>query len=124
MKKSKNSYLLFGVTIFFFLFVFFGFLFLNKVTIRTYFTLTAIPLTENEVVVAADLDKKIEKGKFFYLKNKKIFYEIEDITKEDNYHYYVLSLSKKIDRSKNMDISIPLEKKSLLKILYQNWRLE
>ena len=66
----------------------------------------------------------IQKQKYFYYRDQKISYQIEEQENQKEYNSYVLSLSKKI-KEKNMgEISFLLKKEKLWIILYENWRLE
>ena len=126
MKNDKFYFCLFLITfLFLFLFLLSIYIF-SKITIRDYLTLTGISLKEKQIMIILDKKngKKIEQNKFLYYKSKKIFFHILEEKKEKDYNFYLLQLSKKVKEGNNINLTLPLTKESLLKILYRNWRLE
>lgn len=120
----KNNNLLTVGTIIFFIMIILTILFLKKITIFDYQSITCnINNKEIETVVSKEQLDNITKNKFFYYQGKKYIYKIiENIEKEDLV-YLVLSTNNKISKNKVGNIYIPIKKISLLKVLIKSWRL-
>lgn len=120
----KNNNLLTVGTIIFFIMIILTILFLKKITIFDYQSITCnINNKEIETVISKEQLNNITKNKFFYYQGKKYIYKIiENIEKEDLV-YLVLSTNNKLSKNKVGNIYIPIKKISLLKVLIKSWRL-
>lgn len=120
---KKNNLLTIG-TIIFFIIIIFTILFLKKVTIFDYQTITCnINNKEIETVISKKQLDNITKNKFFYYQGKKYIYKIIENIEKDDLVYLILSTNKKLSKNKVGNIYIPIKKISLLKVLIKSWRL-
>ena len=120
---KKNNLLTIG-TIIFFIIIILTILFLKKVTIFDYQTITCnINNKEIETVISKKQLDNITKNKFFYYQGRKYIYKIIENTEKDDLVYLILSTNKKLSKNKVGNIYIPIKKISLLKVLIKSWRL-
>ena len=120
---KKNNLLIIG-TIVFFIIIIFTILFLKKVTIFDYQSITCnINNKEIETVIPKEQLDNIRKNKFFYYQGKKYIYKIIENIEKDDLVYLILSTNNKLSKNKVGNIYIPTKKISLLKVLLKSWRL-
>ena len=120
---KKNNLLTIG-TIVFFIAIILTILFLKKVTIFDYQSITCnINNKEIETVISKKQLDNIRKNKFFYYQGKKYIYKIIENIEKDDLVYLILSTNNKLSKNKVGNIYIPIKKISLLKVLIKSWRL-
>lgn len=120
---KKNNLLAVG-TIIFFIMIILTILFLKKITIFDYQSITCnINNKEIETVVSKEQLDNITKNKFFYYQGKKYIYKIIENIEKDDLVYLILSTNNKLSKNKVGNIYIPIKKISLLKVLIKSWRL-